>query len=728
MASCSSHRHTTTRATIVTRRDSRLTPKTNFLPHPFPILLHETGFYSSPPPPLFFPRFMRTHLEKLNKQQRAAVETTEGPVLVLAGAGTGKTRVITVRMAHLLDKGIDPENILAMTFTNKAAKEMKERVGALVGKKRGKILTVGTFHSFCVRALREYAPAIDLPKHFSICDASDQIAAVKGAMRDLHIPEERMHPRAMQAQISLAKNRLQTADQVAEWDELVGRTYARYNEHLRRSKALDFDDLLLEMLRLLREADDVCDKFQARFRYVMVDEYQDTNGPQYEIVRRLAGVRRNLCVVGDDDQSIYGWRGADVKKILAFEKDFPGARVIRLETNYRSTEQILGAANRVIRNNPERHEKTLRSAYGPGDDIKIVEVDDEEREAVGVVGDILKHVRLGDAKLKDCAILFRTAVQPRAFEAVLRQRDIPYILVGGQSFFDRKEVRDVLAYLKLVSNPLDEISLLRIVNCPPRGVGKKSIDCALKNATERGVSVNRAIENVEDIPGVSSTARTALIDLQAIIKTYAQEEPGHDLPGFIQRLLAAVCYRAEVERCYGDILTRNQRWQAVEEIFNFAENYVRRNREDASLGGFLEALTLRQQGDEPDKDLGKRDAVTLMTLHAAKGLEFPRVYLVGAEEGLLPHGKSVQEDGIEEERRLMYVGVTRAQFHLTITHAKSRARYGTRVESMPSRFLFEIRGETPPKGWRATGQAPAPAAKSKRSGGGGRKRSKASRL
>jgi len=667
---------------------------------------------------------MRTHLEKLNKQQRTAVETTEGPVLVLAGAGTGKTRVITVRMAHLLDKGVNPEQILAMTFTNKAAKEMKERVGSLVGRKRGKILTVGTFHSFCVRALREHAPAIDLPKHFSISDASDQIAAVKGAMRDLHIPEERMHPRAMQAQISLAKNRLQTPDQVAEWDELIGRVYQKYNEHLRRSKALDFDDLLLEMLRLMREADDVAQIFRARYQYVMVDEYQDTNGPQYEIVRALAGLRRNLCVVGDDDQSIYGWRGADVKKILAFEKDFPGARVIRLETNYRSTEQILGAANRIIKNNPARHEKTLRSHYGPGDDIKIIQVDDEEREAVGVVGDILKHVRLGDAKLMDCAILFRTAVQPRAFETVLRSRDVPYILVGGQSFFDRKEVRDVLAYLKLVSNPLDEVSLLRIVNCPPRGVGKKSIDCALAEATKLGVSVNRAIENVNDIPGVSSTAKVAMTDLQATIQKFAQEEPGQDLPGFVQRLIAAVGYKAEVERCYADVLTRNQRWQAVEEIFNFAENYVRRNPDDASLGGFLEALTLKHSGDEPDKDLGKRDAVTLMTLHAAKGLEFSRVYLVGAEEGLLPHGKSVQEDGIEEERRLMYVGVTRAKFHLTITHTKSRARYGQRVESMPSRFLFEIRDELPPKGWRATGQMPAAAPARK----GARKRSKASRL
>jgi len=405
--------------------------------------------------------------------------------------------------------------------------------------------------------------------------------------------------------------------------------------------------------------------------------------------------------------------------------------VIRLETNYRSTEQILDAANKVISNNPSRHEKTLRSHYGPGDDVKIVEVDDEEREAIGVVGDIMKRVRLG-AKLKDCAILFRTAVQPRAFETVLRSRDIPYVLVGGQSFFDRKEVRDVLAYLKLVANPLDEVSLLRIINCPPRGIGKKSIDAALKHATQLGVSVNRAFERPDDIVGMSNTARTAIADLRNTLRPYTQEEPGRDLPGFIQRVLQAVTYKAEVERCYNDVLTRKQRWAAVEELFNFAENHVRRSvrrDEDPTLASFLEALTLSQAGDDNGKDdAGKKDAVTLMTLHAAKGLEFPRVYLVGVEEGFLPHGKSVAEDGIEEERRLMYVGVTRAQYHLTITHAKSRARHGHRGPSMPSRFLFEIKGETPPKDWRPTGAAPASSPKLAARRKTSKKRSKASRL
>ncbi|MHC4848307.1 MAG: ATP-dependent helicase, partial [Planctomycetota bacterium] len=345
---------------------------------------------------------------RLNSQQQRAVDTTEGPVLVLAGAGTGKTSVITKRIAHLMGKGVPPERILAMTFTNKAAGEMRERVAKLVGKKRAKQLTVGTFHAFCVRTLRAHGPKIGIPGRFSICDGSDQLSALKGALRDLHISEKQIHPRALQAQISLAKNRMESL----EHDDLLENAMRRYQEHLRRAHMLDFDDLLVETLRLLKEDTETRVLLRERFHYLLVDEYQDTNGPQYEIVRQIAGSRRNLCVVGDDDQSIYGWRGADVRKILKFERDFPGAVVIRLETNYRSTQPILDAANKVIRNNPARHEKTLRSARGPGSDVRIVEVEDEETEARGVVGDIMKRVRLEGASYKDCVILFRTAVQP----------------------------------------------------------------------------------------------------------------------------------------------------------------------------------------------------------------------------------------------------------------------------------------------------------------------------
>ena len=549
-------------------------------------------------------------LNRLNPQQRKAVETTEGPVLVLAGAGTGKTSVITTRIAHLMSKGVPASRILAMTFTNKAAGEMRERIRKLVGNRDAEDLTAGTFHSFCVRALREHGDKIGLSKRFSICDASDQITAIKSALRDLHISEQQMHPRAVQAQISLAKNRMETL----EHDDLLHHAMRRYQEHLRRAKMVDFDDLLTETLRLLRDDVEARTLFRERYHYLLVDEYQDTNGPQYEIVRQIAGTRRNLCVVGDDDQSIYGWRGADVRKILKFERDFPGATVIRLETNYRSTQQILDAANKVIRNNPTRHEKTLRSHRGPGSDIKVIQVDDEETEARGVVGDILKRVRLENARLKECAILFRTAVQPRAFEQILRQRDVPYILIGGQSFFDRKEVRDVLAYLRLVSNPLDEVSLLRIINCPPRGIGKRSVDAAMEEATKRGVSVNRALES--DIEGFSKTAKVAFADLAANLEKFRGEDPGRDLPGFILRLIHAVGYKAEVERCYNDIRTRTQRWAAVEEIANFAENYVKR-RKDPTLDDFLETLALREATDSSDDSDSGKDAVTLMTLPRA---------------------------------------------------------------------------------------------------------------
>lgn len=662
---------------------------------------------------------MKRHLSSLNPEQRRAVETTEGPVLVLAGAGTGKTRVITVRIAHLLSRGVSPENVLAMTFTNKAAAEMRERVAQLVGKRRAKELTVGTFHSFCARTLRAHAKAAGLPARFSICDASDQLAALKGALRELRIPEARIQPRALQARISLQKNRLVGWEQFLEaagddLDELIGRAWRRYEEHLARSGALDFDDLLLRTLGLLRSNDRLRREFRKRYRYVLVDEYQDTNGPQYEIVRQIAGEHRNLCVVGDDDQSIYGWRGADVSKILGFEHDFPGAAVIRLETNYRSTEEILEAANRVICNNPARHEKTLRSAAGPGSPVTSVRLEDESQEATWVVRDLQAYVREGGGRLGNVAILFRTAVQPRAFEAELRAKAVPYVLVGGMSFFDRKEVRDILAYLKLLANPRDEVSFLRIVNCPPRGVGKSSLERALAFATEQGIPVQEAFERASEIEKLPAAAAEAVASFQRTMAALGQGEPGRDLVERVRKLIEVVGYRAEVERCYPDARTRDDRWAAVQEVLNFAENHARRAA-TPSLHGFLEELALSASDEGTNEEPGRRDAVTLMTLHAAKGLEFPRVYLVGLEEGLLPHARSAAEDGVEEERRLAYVGITRAREVLTVTHAAERSRYGRRAPTSPSRFLYEMKGETPPDGWVPAGAAEAPAPVRKKS-------------
>jgi superfamily I DNA/RNA helicase len=638
-------------------------------------------------------------LDGLNPEQRRAVEQTEGPVLVLAGAGSGKTRVITCRIAQLLSKRVSARNILAMTFTNKAAREMRERVAGLVGAAAAKELTVSTFHSFCVRVLREHAETLGLSRSFTICDDADQLTAVKGALREMRIAEAAVHPRAALSKISLFKSRLVSpvqalAEAEDDWEELVARTYRSYNDHLKRSRTVDFDDLLLLVGELLEKHPDVRKRYQDRFRYVMVDEYQDTNGPQYEILRQIAGVHRNLCVVGDDDQSIYGWRGADVKKILNFEKDFPGATVIRLETNYRSTEQILAAANAVIRNNKSRHEKTLRAACGQGEAIRIFPCEDEEHEAEFVVDEIQRDARAGRVKCGDVAILFRTAVQPRPFEARLRAARLPYDLVGGMSFFDRKEVRDVLAYVRLAANPFDEASLLRVVNVPPRGVGKASMEKVVDLATRDGVSA-AAVFDRGNPEGVPAETVNSVRSFRRVLSDFAAKVPHAGLVTALRELIMAVKYHEEIARCYPDAITQQARIAAVEEVVNVAENYARRSP-NSTLEGFLEEITLSSEDDREEKQEGPRDRVTLMTLHAAKGLEFPRVYLVGAEEGLIPHQRSVQEDTVEEERRLMYVGITRAKRQLTITRVKSRAKYGRREPSLPSRFLFEIKGETPP--------------------------------
>jgi len=627
-------------------------------------------------------------LDDLNVEQRRAVTHAEGPLLVLAGAGTGKTRVITRRIAHLLSRGVSAKAVLAVTFTNKAAREMRERVAALVDPSVARDPTVSTFHSFCVRVLRRHAEAAGLSPTFTLCDESDQLAAVKGALRELRIAEASVHPNAALSRISLFKNRGVSADRALDeasddFEELVARAYAAYEAHLRRTRTVDFDDLLVRTERLLARDAKARDLLQDRFRHLLVDEYQDTNGPQYEILRHLAGKRRNVCVVGDDDQSIYGWRGADVRKILNFERDFPDATVIRLETNYRSTQTILDAANAVIRHNRSRHEKTLRAPAGPGEPVRTFQLEDEEHEAELVVEEIAQLVRQGKARLGDFAILFRTQTQPRVFEARLRAARIPYELVGGMSFFDRKEVRDLLAYVRLAVNPDDEAAFLRMVNVPPRGVGKGTLDRVVEFATREGISAGAAFERAE---GVSPQAVEAV---RGFRRALAEVSRKAGLVSAIRELLVAVTYAAELERCYPDAITRQARVAAVEEVLNLAENYARRTPR-ATLEGFLEEVALATEGPEEEKERS-RDVVALMTLHSAKGLEFPCVYLVGAEEGLLPHRKSIEVDRVEEERRLMYVGITRARFRLTITRAKSRAKYGRREACLPSRFLLELK-------------------------------------
>ena len=650
---------------------------------------------------------MEKLLEGLNAAQREAVRAIDGPLLVLAGAGSGKTRVITVRTGWMLAHRIAPENILAMTFTRKAAGEMRERIGKLVGPERAEKLTIGTFHAFCAKYLRAKARAAGLPSNFTICDASDQLAAARAALRELRVGSAVLQPAALQARISLAKNKLETPEVLLarpgdEKDELVARGWQKYEEQLARARMLDFDDLLLVTCRVLKNDAALRGELERRFRYVMVDEYQDTNGPQYEIVHAIAGAHQNLCVVGDDDQSIYGWRGADVSKILSFEKHFPKARVVRLETNYRSTEPILEAANRLIANNPKRHGKTLVSALGRGDPIRYLRGEDETGEADWIALDIQEGVRQRHFNLRDCAVLFRSNTQPRVFEQQFRARGLPYVLVGGMSFFDRKEVRDVLAYLRLAANPHDEPSFLRVVNCPPRGVGKATLEGALEFATAHGISIQQAFERAAEIEGLNQAAVESVHRLREKLARFGAKDPGRNLVSWLRELVEAVDYRAEVERAYPDAKMREDRWNAVTQVLDMAENHVRRNSE-AGLASFLESLTLSAEDERDDSDAPKKDAVMLMTVHAAKGLEFPRVYLAGVEEGILPHLRSVNEDTVEEERRLMYVAITRAQKLLTVTWTKSRSKYGTRVESMVSRFVFEMRGEKPPKGWKASG-------------------------
>jgi ATP-dependent DNA helicase UvrD/PcrA len=641
-------------------------------------------------------------LATLNADQREAVSTTEGPLLVLAGAGTGKTRVITTRIAYLLSRGVEAASVLAVTFTNKAAGEMKERVSHLAGA-RAKGITVGTFHAFCAQVLREHGQALGLPRKFTICDASDQLSAVKSAMRELRVHETAMQPSVVLARLSLAKNRMETPEGYLAAgtdgrDQLVGSVWQRYREFLARTRSLDFDDLLLETVRLLREHEEVRAHYRRRYRYVLVDEYQDTNEPQYEIVKQIGGEHRNVCVVGDDDQSIYGWRGADIRKILGFHRDFEGAKIVRLQTNYRSTQPILDAANAVIRKNAARHDKALESARGPGDAVRFTRLKDETAEAQFVVREMRSLLRLEEARPADFAILCRTQVQFRPFEGELRANGLPYVVVGGLSFFDRKEVRDIVAFLKLAVNAHDETSLLRIINIPSRGVGKASLDRVLAFATDHGISASEAFERAPEIDGLSPAAVEGYGKLREAIDASELAEAGPHLVLRLGRFLEVIGYRDEVHRLYPEPMQREARWAGVMEVLNFAENHVRRSAEP-SLHAFLEELSL-SSGDGPgEKAEARKDAVTLMTLHAAKGLEFPHVFLVGMEEGLLPHGRAVAEGGVEEERRLAYVGITRAMKTLTLSFAFERAKYGRLARTVPSRFLFEAQGTTPPEGW-----------------------------
>jgi DNA helicase-2/ATP-dependent DNA helicase PcrA len=631
-------------------------------------------------------------LDELNPEQRQAVETTEGPVLILAGAGTGKTRAITFRMANLIANGVPAEAILAVTFTNKAAEEMRDRVSAL-------LLRAGippaqpwlsTFHSLCARLLRREAAAAGLPRDFTIYDDDDQLAAVKLAMTKLQIDDDSLTPRNVLSRISYAKNHGQAAEQLrAEAFDQNGRRtadiFAAYEKLLHDSKALDFDDLLLRSARLLRESAPTHGKWQARFQYIHVDEYQDTNRVQYELMRLLTGPKQNVCVVGDEDQSIYRWRGADVSILLSFSRDFPAAKIVKLERNYRSTQNILDAAGAVVANNPERLGKSLGAEKGPGLNLRYFEARDAQTEAEFVAGELERI--LNDDSDQTCAVEYRTNFQSRAFEEVFRRRGLRYKLVGGFSFYNRAEVKDALAYVRLAMHPEDDISLLRVLNVPPRGIGKTTVDALRESARVDGMPLWAAIEKF--VAGASAgRAVTPLRAFQELIRKL-QDALAHQEPsGFLHAVLEESGYMAMLkDRNTPEDVAR------LENLEELARALAEGLEAGETFTDFLDAAALVSDADQFEGKPG----VTLITLHSTKGLEFDHAFLTGMEEGICPHSRAITEEkGIEEERRLVYVGMTRARQSLTLTRAVYRRIFGNEQQlraSLPSRFLAEIPSE-----------------------------------
>ncbi len=606
-------------------------------------------------------------LEGLNSAQQEAVQTMSGPVLILAGAGSGKTKTLTHRIAALIESGVLPSEILALTFTNKAAKEMRERLARLLDRENtfSFMPWMGTFHSICVKILRIEAENVGLSKSFVIYDTDDRLSLIKRAMKELQISDKSVKPKAAEAAISKAKNEGKDYDEMLADayypnQQQIARIYERYEDMRRKADAVDFDDLLLYVARLLKTRKDIREKWQNRFKHILIDEYQDTNHIQYEIVKHLVNEERNICCVGDDWQSIYSWRGADFTNILNFERDFPGAKVIKLEQNYRSTQNILDAAQKIITKNTQRSDKVLFTDSGKGAPVTIHQGRDEQDEARWVAATIKKLNR----PLSDFAVLYRTNAQSQAFERAFMDYRLPYKLVGGVRFYDRKEIRDIVAYLHLVVNPQDIVSFTRIINVPARGIGEKSVQKILAG----------------NIEGLTPKTRTAYEKFSAVMDLLRERNAAGVGPAeIIEELLAKIDYRGYLND--GDKLKAEERIENLSALIGEAGQYE-------TLDEFLADAALMSSADEA----AGKDAVTLMTLHAAKGLEFPIVFLVGLEEGLLPHVRSMDEsaEDVEEERRLAYVGMTRAMQELFLSYANSRFMFGGRNYNFPSRFLQDL--------------------------------------
>jgi DNA helicase-2/ATP-dependent DNA helicase PcrA len=663
--------------------------------------------------------------ELLNPPQLEAVTAPDGPLLVFAGAGSGKTRVLTYRIAHLIQTGrAYPDQVLAVTFTNKAAREMRGRIEALVGPGQAPSW-MGTFHSICGRMLRRDGPLVGIARDYSIYDEADRLSAVKRAMTRLNLDEKRFPPNGIVQRISAAKNELMDPKQYAEEKhdyvaEVAARVYPVYEAAMRDASAIDFDDMLLMAVRVLREDEEALARWRHRFHQVLVDEYQDTNKAQYTLVKLLAEEHRNICVVGDDDQSIYRFRGADVRNILSFERDFPEARVVKLEQNYRSTQHILDAAYSVIKGVEDRAEKKLWTAAGPGAKVVLAQVYSEEEEAQNVAAEVRRLVNGGEYAMSDVAVLYRTNAQSRALEEELMRQGLPYKLIGGVRFYDRREVKDALAYLRLLHNPADIVAFSRVVNVPRRKIGEKTVEAIEAAARSRGTSVWEVIANPASVGGLTSAAIDGLLEFRSMIDGLRADLAERPLTEVIESVL----FRSGLQAMVSDGTDEGaERWQNLLEFKGLAAEYAGLGGPDG-LARFLEDAALVSDVDSLDES---KPGMTLITLHMVKGLEFPVVFMTGMEEGLLPHIRAIEEPGgIDEERRLCYVGMTRAMRRLYLFHAFRRHLFGNALISPPSRFVRELPDEIlerPAGGTRVRGvgtparvidalsrQPPAPAA------------------
>ncbi|MEE2757262.1 MAG: UvrD-helicase domain-containing protein [Myxococcota bacterium] len=636
------------------------------------------------------------NFDHLNDQQRAAVFKTDGPVLVLAGAGSGKTRVITYRIAYLVSQGVSPSEILALSFTNKAAKEMRERVIELIGS-AAKTAHLSTFHALGLRFLRDEYKEAGLSEKFTILDEGDQLAAIIDLMREVGYDTDEFDPKLVHGLISHYKSRLERPDaRRGGLEGAVAHIAPLYGRRLRALNAVDFDDLIALPVWLLETNEEIGYRWSGRFKYMMVDEYQDTNLAQLRLLKALAKRYQNVCAVGDDDQSIYGWRGAEAGNILRFDKHFKGAQTIALTQNYRSTNRILRAANKLILNNAERHKKSLWSELGEGESLRYMEAKDGDEEAKWVATDILSSKRHYQADWNEFSILYRTNAQARLLEDAIRNQDIPYKIIGGTRFYDRKEVRDLVAYLRFINNPWDEVALRRIINFPSRGIGDLTIQRIAEESRKRDVPFFRLVERPSDVPNLKNSTRDLLAGFHLLMKDFRDRfrQPDADFGSICRDLIETIDFRNAFGRTEKNVRRLMIRLDNLDEVASALGSF-RKNNPECGLEDFLSMLSLDRNKEEEEEE--NENVVALMTLHSSKGLEFNHVYLVGFEEGFVPHIRQADASSaatapvdITEERRLIYVGLTRARKRLTLTGSKTRLKYGRILNRKPSRFLHEI--------------------------------------